>query len=72
MQWDDEHIPREAGLALFDAFASKEKTLHANAGKHEELPGSRPTARSGSSPGTSAGRHITSLTRGYRPPAQRR
>src|SRR5436190_1228079 len=29
MQWDDEHIPREAGLALFDAFASKEKTLHA-------------------------------------------
>jgi pimeloyl-ACP methyl ester carboxylesterase len=38
MQWDDEHIPREAGLALFDAFASKEKTLHANAGKHKELP----------------------------------
>ena len=38
LQWDDEHIPREAGLALFDAFASKEKTLHANAGKHLELP----------------------------------
>ena len=38
MQWDDEHIPREAGLALFDAFASKEKTLHANAGKHKDLP----------------------------------
>jgi dienelactone hydrolase len=38
MQWDDEHIPREAGLALFDAFASREKTLHANAGKHKELP----------------------------------
>jgi len=38
IQWDDEHIPREAGLALFDAFASKEKTLHANAGKHLELP----------------------------------
>jgi len=38
LQWDDEHIPREAGLALFDAFASKEKTLHANAGKHKELP----------------------------------
>ncbi|MFJ6123064.1 alpha/beta hydrolase [Streptomyces sp. NPDC092129] len=38
MQWDDEHIPREAGLALFDAFASKEKTLHANAGRHKELP----------------------------------
>ncbi|MBO1414876.1 alpha/beta hydrolase [Streptomyces sp. FH025] len=38
LQWDDEHIPREAGLALFDAFASKEKTLHANAGKHLEMP----------------------------------
>jgi dienelactone hydrolase len=38
LQWDDEHIPREAGLALFDAFASKEKTLHANAGKQGELP----------------------------------
>ena len=38
LQWDDEHIPREAGLALFDAFASKDKTLHANAGRHKELP----------------------------------
>lgn len=38
LQWDDEHIPRQSGLALFDAFASKEKTLHANAGTHMELP----------------------------------
>jgi pimeloyl-ACP methyl ester carboxylesterase len=38
LQWDDEHIPRDAGLALFDAFASKEKTLHANAGSHKQLP----------------------------------
>ncbi|MFD7497139.1 alpha/beta hydrolase family protein [Streptomyces sp. NPDC059832] len=38
MQWDNERIPREAGLALFDAFASKEKTLHANAGKHFDFP----------------------------------
>ncbi|MEU6146758.1 alpha/beta hydrolase [Streptomyces sp. NPDC047081] len=38
LQWDDEYIPRAAGLALFDAFASKEKTLHANAGAHKELP----------------------------------
>lgn len=38
LQWDDEHIPREAGLALFDAFASAEKTLHANAGRHKEHP----------------------------------
>lgn len=38
LQWDDEHIPRQSGLALFDAFTSKEKTLHANAGAHQELP----------------------------------
>jgi pimeloyl-ACP methyl ester carboxylesterase len=38
LQWDDEHIERHAGLALFDAFASTEKTLHANAGRHKELP----------------------------------
>lgn len=38
LQWDDEHIGREAGLALFDAFGSREKTLHANAGAHKELP----------------------------------
>jgi pimeloyl-ACP methyl ester carboxylesterase len=38
MQWDDEHIDRQSGLALFDAFASEEKTLHANAGRHKELP----------------------------------
>ncbi|WP_181796015.1 dienelactone hydrolase family protein [Streptomyces sp. WELS2] len=37
-QWDDEHIPRESSLALFDAFASREKTLHANAGRHKEMP----------------------------------
>src|SRR5690242_1397208 len=38
LQWDDEHIDRQSGLALFDAFASKEKTLHANSGRHKELP----------------------------------
>jgi pimeloyl-ACP methyl ester carboxylesterase len=38
LQWDDEHIPRRSGLALFDAFASREKTLHANAGRHKEVP----------------------------------
>src|SRR4051812_34662089 len=38
LQWDDEHISREEGLALFDAFASEEKSLHVNSGKHKELP----------------------------------
>jgi len=38
LQRDDEHVARHSGLALFDAFSSKEKTLHANAGGHVEVP----------------------------------
>ncbi|MFE9322137.1 alpha/beta hydrolase [Nocardia sp. NPDC052278] len=38
LQWDDELVDRRSGLALFDAFASKEKTLHANAGGHAAVP----------------------------------
>ncbi|MEU8912053.1 alpha/beta hydrolase [Streptomyces nigrescens] len=38
LQWDDERVPRAQGLALFDALASDEKTLHANPGKHGEIP----------------------------------
>jgi fermentation-respiration switch protein FrsA (DUF1100 family) len=38
VQWDDERVPRAHSLALFDAFASAEKTLHANTGKHGEVP----------------------------------
>jgi pimeloyl-ACP methyl ester carboxylesterase len=38
LQWDDELVPREEGLALFDAFASREKTLHANPGRHAGVP----------------------------------
>lgn len=38
VQWDDERVPRARSLALFDAFASHEKTLHANPGKHGEVP----------------------------------
>lgn len=38
LQWDDELVPRESGLALFDAIASAEKTLHANPGRHVEVP----------------------------------
>jgi hypothetical protein len=30
LPWNDEHVERQSALALFDAFASKEKTLHAN------------------------------------------
>src|SRR5215469_7025839 len=38
VQWDDERVPRAHSLALFDALASAEKTLHANPGKHGEIP----------------------------------
>jgi dienelactone hydrolase len=38
MQWDDERVPREESLALYDAFGSAEKTLHANPGKHGDVP----------------------------------
>ncbi|MER5410935.1 alpha/beta hydrolase [Streptomyces sp. NPDC002769] len=42
LQWDDERVPRAQGLALFDALASAEKTLHANVGRHGELPAFEP------------------------------
>jgi dienelactone hydrolase len=38
LQWNDEFVPRASALALFEAFASTEKTLHANPGRHAELP----------------------------------
>lgn len=38
LQWDDEGNDRQAGLDLFDAFGSKEKTLHANMGGHTGVP----------------------------------
>jgi dienelactone hydrolase len=37
LPWDDEHVDRQSALALFDAFASTEKTLHANPGDHRTI-----------------------------------
>src|SRR4051812_36277282 len=37
LPWDDEHVDRQSALALFDAFAAKEKTLHANPGDHRNI-----------------------------------
>jgi hypothetical protein len=37
-QWEDAVAPREHGIALFDAFASKEKTMHINPGGHMDIP----------------------------------
>ncbi|MFC9115445.1 MULTISPECIES: dienelactone hydrolase family protein [Streptomyces] len=38
VQWDDERVPRDQSLALFDALASPEKSLHVNPGRHGEIP----------------------------------
>jgi dienelactone hydrolase len=38
LQWDDEWNDRQMALDLFDAFGSKEKTLHANTGGHTGVP----------------------------------
>lgn len=37
-QWDDAVASREDGVALFNAFASKEKTMHINPGGHMDIP----------------------------------
>jgi dienelactone hydrolase len=38
LQWEDQFVPRAQGLALYDAFASPVKTLHANRGNHADVP----------------------------------
>jgi hypothetical protein len=38
LQWDDEGNNRQAALDLFDAFGSREKSLHANMGGHTGVP----------------------------------
>ena len=37
-QWEDAVAPRESGMGLFNAFGSKEKTMHINRGAHVEIP----------------------------------
>lgn len=37
-QWDDSIRDRNYGLALFDAFGSREKSMHINSGGHGEIP----------------------------------
>ena len=50
LQWDDEGNDRQLALDLFDAFGSKEKTLHANLGGHTGVPPFEVDAAPGSSP----------------------
>jgi dienelactone hydrolase len=37
-QWEDAVAPRESGVALFNAFGSKEKAMHINPGGHLDIP----------------------------------
>ncbi|MGK3208745.1 dienelactone hydrolase family protein [Amycolatopsis sp. MEPSY49] len=37
LPWDDEHVDRQSCFELFDAFATTEKTLHANPGDHRTI-----------------------------------
>lgn len=37
-QWHDQLVGHEAGIALYDAFASREKTMHINPGGHTSIP----------------------------------
>ena len=37
-QWEDAVAPRESGIALFNTFGSKEKTMHINPGGHLDIP----------------------------------
>ncbi len=38
VQWDDEIVPRDTALALFDRLGSKDKSLRAHPGRHVEVP----------------------------------
>ena len=37
-QWDDEIVPRETALELFDRIGSRKKSLRAHPGRHVEVP----------------------------------
>ena len=38
VQWDDQIVPRQACLDLFEALGATKKSLHANPGAHEAIP----------------------------------
>jgi len=37
-QWEDAVAPRESGIELFNAFGSRQKTMHINPGGHMDIP----------------------------------
>ncbi|WP_402371833.1 alpha/beta fold hydrolase domain-containing protein [Isoptericola rhizosphaerae] len=38
VQWDDEEVPRDGAMRIFEALATTEKSLHANGGGHHQVP----------------------------------
>ncbi|MGA5817541.1 alpha/beta hydrolase [Kitasatospora sp. NPDC094028] len=48
MQWDDALVPRAGALALYGAFGSPDRTLHANPGGHGDVPERQLAAAEGS------------------------
>jgi cephalosporin-C deacetylase-like acetyl esterase len=38
VQWDDEIVPRDSCLVLFDELGTAKKTLHGNPGRHQAVP----------------------------------
>lgn len=38
IQWDDEIVPRHAALTLFDLIGTRNKSLRAHPGKHQQVP----------------------------------
>jgi dienelactone hydrolase len=38
LQWDDQLVTRESGLALWDALGSADKAMHVNPGPHQGVP----------------------------------
>ncbi len=38
VQWDDELVPRDRALELFDLLGAREKALRAHPGRHVEVP----------------------------------
>jgi dienelactone hydrolase len=44
VQWDDELVPRDSALTLFDALATKDKAMHVNPGIHVAVPGEEVSA----------------------------
>jgi hypothetical protein len=59
LQWDDERNDRQLALDLFDAFGSREKSLHANMGGHTGVP-----AFAGEGPDGFFARHLSRSSTG--------